>query len=72
MNQWTMYSKNYSCTVAEAIHDRDYPMDRNTVIAEFKTATGRAPTEDEIKTMAPDSSRAVEDEASYQRRQWER
>lgn len=53
------YAKSYNCTIAEAIRDRDWPLSRAECVADFNEAAGRAPTEDEIETMAPNSARCI-------------
>lgn len=69
MNQWLKYSKQYDVTIANAIRDRDYPMDRQQCIQEFLNATGKLPSELEIKDMSPDSQDSINDNAELQ--DWE-
>ena len=41
--------------IIQGIMDRDEPMTRHDIIREFKRLADRAPTEDEIDDMRPDS-----------------
>lgn len=61
MNIHAQYAKQYGCSIAQAIHDRDWPLNRSECIEAFKEAAGRAPTEDEIKEMRPDSDRRTQE-----------
>jgi hypothetical protein len=58
-SHWVRYAGQYKCTVAEAIGDRDLPMNRQTCIDTFEAATGRLPTDTEIAAMRPDSDEAL-------------
>lgn len=69
MNYFLKYAKTYSCTVAQAIADRDYPMNRQQCIEAFKQATEALPTEEQIKEMSPDGEKAVQSESKLQ--DWE-
>jgi hypothetical protein len=46
-------------TTIQYILNRDEPMTREDVIDEFERQVGRAPSEDEIEQMRPDSDSAV-------------
>lgn len=60
MGEFTEYASQYSCTVAKAISDSDYPMTRDECIDAFKAETGRHPAPEEIHEMRP-STQAVVD-----------
>jgi len=64
INEYTRYAQKYNVSIAEAIADRDWPMERHTLIEVFQESTGRAPIESEIKTMRPDSFEQVREEES--------
>ncbi|HBI01741.1 MAG TPA: hypothetical protein DDY18_08995 [Flavobacterium sp.] len=69
MNQFMKYAKTYSCTLPQAIADRDWPMNRTQCIQAFVEALDRQPTEDEIIEMRPDRERAMRKESELQ--DWE-
>jgi len=69
-NIYVQYARQYGCSLAKAIEElREYPMLRDECINEFQEACGRAPTEDEIEEMRPDSIECRErfdaEEAGY-------
>ncbi len=65
VNSFKAYAQQYRCTLAEAIADRDWPADRATLVQWFQEAEGRAPTEDEIETMSPNSHAHINDEMRH-------
>lgn len=69
MNQFLQYAKNYSCTVQQAISDRDFPMNEEQCTNAFIEALGRAPTKQEIKEMSPDSAKVMRHQSELQ--DWE-
>lgn len=69
MNQFIRYSQQYQCSVAEAIRDRDWPMNQDQCVKAFKEATGQEPTAADIIQMSPDNARTIREEA--QRQDWE-
>lgn len=69
MNNYIKYAKQYGCTIAQAIADRDYPMDESQCVKAFIEATGHKPTKEEIKEMQPDSLQAIRQESVLQ--DWE-
>jgi hypothetical protein len=56
------YATQYNCSIAEAIADRDCPMNVQGCIEAFKADTGREPSIDEIETMQPDSQLVMQNQ----------
>ena len=60
--QFLKYAQNNNCTVAKAIADRDWPMNKAQCVAAFIEATGNKPTVQEIIEMCPDGEKTIADE----------
>lgn len=69
MNQFVKYAQNYNCSVAQAIADRDWPMNYEQCVKAFKEATGQEPQAADIIQMSPDDERTMREEAELQ--DWE-
>ena len=53
-NPYVEYAEQYKCSIAQAIHDRDWPLTREECRTEFLKATGREPDASEMVQMRPD------------------
>lgn len=56
------YAKQYGCSIAEAIHDRDFPMSEAECVKAFKQDTGLNPSAEDIATMRPDCQSVISSE----------
>jgi hypothetical protein len=64
------YKRKYNCTTAEAIADRDYPINRNDILMLFYECEKRMPTAQEIETMHPQTDAYIAEYADEMQREY--